>query len=83
MSLMTRRSAALSLASLSLPAWAQAVQLRIGTVVPKNSTHHQLLLELGEGWRAAQGAGAKVVVFTDALPKTPVGKILRRELRGT
>ncbi|MEN9453477.1 MAG: hypothetical protein RLZZ369_2536 [Pseudomonadota bacterium] len=23
----------------------------------------------------------KVVVFTDALPKTPVGKILRRELR--
>jgi long-chain acyl-CoA synthetase len=25
----------------------------------------------------------KVVVFTDALPKTPVGKILRRELRGT
>ncbi len=65
MSLMTRRSAALSLASLSLPAWAQAVQLRIGTVVPKNSTHHQLLLELGEGWRAAQGAGAKVVVFTD------------------
>ena len=25
----------------------------------------------------------KVIVFTDALPKTPVGKILRRELRGT
>jgi hypothetical protein len=43
----------------------QRAQLRIGTVVPKNSTHHQLLLELGEGWRAAQGAGAKVVVFTD------------------
>ena len=24
----------------------------------------------------------KVVVFQDSLPKTPVGKILRRELRG-
>jgi len=65
MPLLTRRTAALALAGLSLPAWAQTLQLRIGTVVPKNSTHHQLLLELGEGWRAAQGAGAKVVVFTD------------------
>jgi TRAP-type transport system periplasmic protein len=45
---------------------AQAVvQLRIGTVVPKNSVYHQQLLELGEGWREAQGGKARTVVFTD------------------
>jgi TRAP-type C4-dicarboxylate transport system substrate-binding protein len=48
------------------PALAQAaVQLRLGTVVPKNSVYHQALLELGESWRAAQGASGKFNVFTD------------------
>ena len=51
---------------LSRAALAQAaVQLRIGTVVPKNSLYHQQLLELGEAGRAAQAAGARHVVFTD------------------
>lgn len=50
---------------LSAPAWAAAVSLRIGSVVPKNSLYHQQLLEMGESWRAAQGEGAKFVVFTD------------------
>lgn len=47
-------------------AWAAGGPLRIGTVVPKNSLYHQQLLELGEAWRNAEGAGAKFVVFTDA-----------------
>ncbi len=46
-------------------AQAQTVQLRIGTVVPRNSLYHQQLMELGESWRAAQGANAKFTVFTD------------------
>jgi TRAP-type C4-dicarboxylate transport system substrate-binding protein len=64
---LTRRTAAASLLGLTLPlaARAQAVSLRLGTLVPKNSTYHQQLLELGEGWRAAQGGGARFVVFTD------------------
>jgi TRAP-type C4-dicarboxylate transport system substrate-binding protein len=59
-------------AALLLAAWpalshaqAPGVALRIGTLVPKNSLYHQQLLELGETWRAAQGPGAKFVVFTD------------------
>jgi len=53
-------------ATLALPAWAQQpVQFRIGSLVPKNSLYHQQLLELGETWRAAQGAGARFTVFTD------------------
>lgn len=44
---------------------AQTMQLRIGSVVPRNSLYHQQLMELGEAWRAAQGGTAKFVVFTD------------------
>jgi TRAP-type C4-dicarboxylate transport system substrate-binding protein len=40
-------------------------QLRIGTLVPKNSLYHRQLMEVGEAWRAAQGGDAKYVVFTD------------------
>ncbi|PUE25452.1 C4-dicarboxylate ABC transporter substrate-binding protein [Limnohabitans sp. JirII-29] len=39
--------------------------LRIGTLAPKNSLYHRQLLEVGEAWRAAQGGGAKYVVFPD------------------
>lgn len=49
----------------AVPAWAQTVQLRIGTVVPRHSLYHQQLMELGESWRAAQGGNARFVVFTD------------------
>ncbi len=62
---LTRRVATASLLGLGLPTWAQSVQLRIGTVVPKNSLYHQQLLELGEAWRAAQGGSARCVIFTD------------------
>jgi TRAP-type C4-dicarboxylate transport system substrate-binding protein len=39
--------------------------LRIGTLAPKNSSYHRQLQELGEAWRAAQGADSKYLVFTD------------------
>lgn len=67
--ILNRRSAtAILLASgtpLCLQAQAPNVSMRIGTLIPKNSLYHQQLLELGEAWRAAQGGGAKFVVFTD------------------
>ncbi len=63
----SRRHTTLSMLALALPgaAQAQTVQLRIGSLVPKNSLYHQSLLELGESWRAAQGGGARFAVFTD------------------
>ncbi len=62
-----RRLLLAMLASLVLPVsvQAQAAQLRIASVVPKNSLYHQSLLELGESWRTAQGTGARFTVFTD------------------
>jgi TRAP-type C4-dicarboxylate transport system substrate-binding protein len=44
---------------------ANAQQLRIGSLVPKNSLYHRQLLEVAESWRTAQGAGAKYLVFPD------------------
>lgn len=41
------------------------MQLRLGSLVPKNSQYHQSLLEFGETWRAAQGGNARFAVFTD------------------
>jgi TRAP-type C4-dicarboxylate transport system substrate-binding protein len=56
----------LALMSATGSAWAQApVQLRIGSLVPKNSQYHQQLMEMGESWRAAQGGNARFVAFTD------------------
>lgn len=64
----TRRLLLSVIASLLLPAPALAqapMALRIATVVPKNSFYHQQLLEMGEAWKQAQGAGARFNVFTD------------------
>jgi TRAP-type transport system periplasmic protein len=40
-------------------------QLRIASLVPKNSLYHRQLLEVGEAWRNAQGGDAKYVIYTD------------------
>jgi TRAP-type transport system periplasmic protein len=40
-------------------------QLRIGTLVPKNSLYHRQLMAIGESWRVAQGGGAKYLVYPD------------------
>jgi TRAP-type C4-dicarboxylate transport system substrate-binding protein len=53
------------LCALSTPTKAADAQLRVGTLAPKNSLYHRQLLEVGEAWRNAQGAGAKYVVYAD------------------
>ena len=51
--------------ALSSPVRAADLQLRVGTLAPKNSLYHRQLLELGEAWRAAQGGASKYVVYSD------------------
>ena len=61
----------LSAALLVLGMWvvntaqANPQQLRIGSLVPKNSLYHRQLLDVAESWRTAQGAGAKYLVYPD------------------
>jgi TRAP-type C4-dicarboxylate transport system substrate-binding protein len=60
-------SAALVVLGMSLVPTTQAYaqQLRIGSLVPKNSLYHRQLLDVAESWRTAQGAGAKYLVYPD------------------
>ena len=44
---------------------AADLQLRVGTLAPKNSLYHRQLMEVGEAWRTAQGGTAKYVVYPD------------------
>ena len=66
-----RRRFSLAVAASACAAWtprraqAQVAQLRIGSVVPKQSLYHRQLLEMGQAWRAAQGGDARFAVFTD------------------
>jgi len=43
----------------------EAVKIRLGTLAPRGTTWHRALLEMGEKWRAGQGAGATFIVYTD------------------
>ena len=40
-----------------------AVKIRLGALAPRGTTWHRNLLEMGEKWRAAQGAGADFIVY--------------------
>jgi TRAP-type C4-dicarboxylate transport system substrate-binding protein len=52
-------------ALLPFMAAAADMQLRIGTLVPKNSLYHRQLMEMGEAWRNAQGGASRYLVYTD------------------
>jgi TRAP-type C4-dicarboxylate transport system substrate-binding protein len=57
---------ALALSLLTTPlAHATDMQLRVGTLVPKNSLYHRQLMEMGEAWRTAQGGASKYMVYPD------------------
>jgi TRAP-type C4-dicarboxylate transport system substrate-binding protein len=55
----------LVIATFSNTVQAADVQLRVGTLAPKNSLYHRQLLEVGEAWRGAQGGAAKYMVYAD------------------
>ncbi len=42
---------------------AQAVRVKLGTVLPKGTSYHQILLELREKWRQAPGGGAELTIY--------------------
>ena len=45
--------------------WGAEKQLRIGSLVPKNSLYHRQILELGEVWKKGQEGAPKFGVYTD------------------
>jgi len=45
--------------------YAADAQLKIGSLVPKNSLYHRQLMEVGEAWKKSQAGSSKFNVFTD------------------
>jgi TRAP-type C4-dicarboxylate transport system substrate-binding protein len=42
---------------------AEPAKIRLGALAPRGTTWHRTLLEIGEKWRAAEGAGAEFIVY--------------------
>ena len=59
-------AAAMTLAALvaapNAPA-EEAITIRLGALAPRGTAWHRKLLEMGEQWRVAQGAGAQFIVY--------------------
>lgn len=45
--------------------YAAEAQLKIGSLVPKNSLYHRQLMEIGESWKKGQSGSPRFNVFTD------------------
>jgi TRAP-type C4-dicarboxylate transport system substrate-binding protein len=52
-------------ALLPFSATASDAQLKIGSLVPKNSLYHRQLMEVGETWKKSQTGSPRFNVFTD------------------
>ena len=50
---------------LPLLSLAADAQLKIGSLVPKNSLYHRQLMEVGEAWKKSQTGSPRFNVFTD------------------
>lgn len=44
---------------------AQPVRIKIGTIAPRGSIYHQVLLEMGEAWKRTETQGASFTIFAD------------------
>lgn len=40
-------------------------RIKVGTIAPRGSVYHRVLMEIGETWRRAEAPGAAFTVFTD------------------
>jgi TRAP-type C4-dicarboxylate transport system substrate-binding protein len=61
--MLKRIAAALMLSALVQAVQAEPVKIRLGALAPRGTAWHRALLEMGEKWRAAEGAGAEFVVY--------------------
>jgi TRAP-type C4-dicarboxylate transport system substrate-binding protein len=56
---------ALALIFATMPVEAQSPRIKLGTIAPRGSAYHQVLIDMGENWRRAETPGASFIVFTD------------------
>jgi TRAP-type C4-dicarboxylate transport system substrate-binding protein len=64
-SLLASLSAALALQLVAGAAEAQTPRIKLGTLAPRGTIYHQVLLEMAQSWRQAEAPTAVFTVFTD------------------
>jgi TRAP-type transport system periplasmic protein len=47
------------------PANAKPVRVKLATLAPKGTSFHQIMLKMGETWKAAPDGGVQLTIFTD------------------
>jgi TRAP-type C4-dicarboxylate transport system substrate-binding protein len=57
--------ALLSLAAASLALAGNPMRIKLATLAPKGSAYHRVLQQIGEAFRAAEGAGSIFTIYTD------------------
>jgi TRAP-type C4-dicarboxylate transport system substrate-binding protein len=56
---------------------ARPFTIKLATVAPKGSVYHRVLQEMGERWRAAQGGGARFIIYTDGTQGSEAATVRR------
>jgi TRAP-type transport system periplasmic protein len=56
------------------------VNVKLGTLAPRGSSFHQILMQLAQNWRQAPGGGANVTIFTDGSQGTEIDMVKRMRL---
>ena len=57
--------------ALPITSYAADPQLKIGSLVPKNSLYHRQLMEVGEAWKKSQSGSSRL---TDMSPLMSIGR---------
>lgn len=65
--------------SVVVPVQARSVRIDLGTLAPKNSSFHRILLAMGQEWRKAPGGGVRLKVYPSGVVGTESDMV--REMR--
>lgn len=63
-----------------LPACLQAERIKLGTLAPKGTSFHQILVEMGAAWAKAPGGGVQLTVFPDGTLGSETDMVRRMRL---
>jgi len=59
---------------------ARPFKIKVATLAPKGTIYHQVLQEMGEKWRAAQGGDTKFIIYTDGTQGTEAASVQRMRI---
>jgi TRAP-type transport system periplasmic protein len=59
---------------------AQPPRIKLGTLAPRGSAYHQVLLEMGDAWRSAEVPGAALTIYADGTQGSEADMVRRMRI---